>query len=38
MKTHWLVWCSLLVVTVKDYPFDNGYNGLVFFGTTWLEK
>jgi ABC-type transport system substrate-binding protein len=24
--------------TVKDYPFYNGYNGLVMFGTTWLEK
>jgi ABC-type transport system substrate-binding protein len=24
--------------TVKEYPFYNGYNGLVFFGTTWLEQ
>jgi peptide/nickel transport system substrate-binding protein len=24
--------------TVKDYPFYNGHNGLVWFGTTWLEK
>jgi ABC-type transport system substrate-binding protein len=23
---------------VKDYPFYNGHNGLVFFGATWLEK
>ena len=23
---------------VKDYPFYNGHNGLVMFGTTWLEK